>query len=146
MAFRRFSGLRRDRYLNSEPLTNVSSESIVSLLPPGQDTTLGHEWREAEYVLSYLHHKSLCKVLILKTFVYVIEKSATKQWVMEKLIAGTSLNFKRIFDGLDPFKIEFLKPRSSFFCRWSFLQICLESVSLVEQPLLDHRAIHQLPQ
>ena len=65
---------------------------------------------------------------------------------MEKLRTGTSLNFKRILDGLDSLKIEFLKPRSSFLCRWSFIQICLKSLSLVSQSLPDHSLINHLPQ
>jgi len=58
---------------------------------------------------------------IFKTFVYVVEKTTTKQRMMEKFMAGASLNFKRILDDLDLFQIEFLKPSSSFLCRWPFV-------------------------
>lgn len=96
-------------------------------------------------VFSDSGHESIGEGLILKTFVHVVEKAATKQWVMEKLMAGAGRHFERILNGLDLFKGEVLKPSSSFLCRWPFVQVCLESTSLGDQPLLDHCLIHRLP-
>jgi hypothetical protein len=52
--------------------------------------------------------------LILKAFIYVLEKTSTKERMMEKLGAWTSLHFKRILNGLDSIKITCFEPAARF--------------------------------
>jgi hypothetical protein len=52
--------------------------------------------------------------LILKAFVYVVEKASTKERMMEELGAWASLHFKRILNGLNSIKIQCFEPASRF--------------------------------
>jgi hypothetical protein len=88
-------------------------------------------------VLGDLCHELFREALIFKTFVHVVEKAATKQRVMKEFRTGTRCDFERILNGFDTFKTELLQPCLPFLCRWPFVQIGLESLSVRPSSLID---------
>jgi hypothetical protein len=75
---------------------------------------LRNQWPELSNVLSDFSHEPLGEGLVLKTFVYVVEKASTKERMMEELGAWASLHFKRILKGLDSIQITCFEPASRF--------------------------------